>query len=136
MPLVPFGPIINAKDRTLNQNTGTLPDLSDAILNWFQPMVFTTVVKTVVNFKLVETPTNINFAGVWQPLSPRELAMKPDGQREWIWIRLIALPNVELTPDQVITYLGVQYRVKAVRNYELENFLEYDLVQDYVGSGP
>lgn len=128
--------IQNGKDTPLNQNSGTMPDVSGALLNWFQPMVFTTIVKTVVNFQVVETPTNYNFKGVWQPASAQMLMMKPEGQRAWKWFTVHSDISLQLKPDEVISYLGVQYRVKDVSDYRLDGYMQYGLVEDYEGSGP
>lgn len=121
----------------LNQNPGTLPSPGmDGLLDLFQPMTFTTVVKTIVNFQVVETPTNLNFLGVWQPQSPQQLALKPEGQRAWQWYTLHAQLGFPLNPDDVVTYQGVQYRVSSKRDYSQYGFLEYEMHQDYSGSGP
>lgn len=130
-------PIVNAADRPLAADTGTVPDVSGAMQNWFQPMTFTKVVKTVVGFKTFETPTTIDFRGVWQPLTGRQLMIKPEGERAWNWFQVHAEPGaLDLTADDVITYRGVQYRVDAMKDYSLYGYIQYDLVEDYTGSGP
>ena len=129
-------PIVNAKDRPLSQSTGTMPDVSGALRNWFQPMTFTTIVKTVEGFQNVETPTNIDFRGVWQPTSAQAIAMKPEGQRKWKWFTVHAEPGLDLDPDDVVTYLSTQYRVKEKTDYTLDGYIEYHLVEDFEGSGP
>lgn len=129
-------PIFNAKDRPLSANTGTLPDMSGALLNWLQPMTFTLITKTVVNFKVVETPTMVDFQGVWQPFTAQQLMMKPEGQRRWLWFTCHALIGLILKPDEVVTYQGVQYRVMAKLDYKEYNYVEYHLVNDFSGSGP
>lgn len=128
--------IRNGKDTPLNSNSGTLPQLDDALLDYFQPMIFGVVAKSVQNFQLVETVVQVNFQGVWQPLSGRELAMKPEGQRQWKWIQVHADPSLTLKTDQIITYLGVQYRVMAQKDYRLYGYVEYHVVNDFTGSGP
>jgi hypothetical protein len=128
--------IKNGKDMPLNQNSGTLPDVSGAMLDYFQPMVFAVVVKTVDNFQAVETKSSVNFQGVWQPLSARQLMLKPEGQRAWKWFQVHAEPALILQTDQLITYLGVQYRVMADKDYRLYGYVEYHLVEDFTGSGP
>lgn len=129
-------PISNAKDKLLNENTGSLPDMGGALLSWFQAMTFTVIVKTVVNFQVVETPTNVDFRGVWQQLSDRKLMMKPEGQRSWSWFQVHASPGLALQPDDVVSYLGVQYRVMARIDHRLYNFIEYHITNDFTGAGP
>lgn len=129
-------PILNAKDIPLNQNAGTMPDVSGALFDWFQPMTFGVVVKTTQNFQVIETKTDVSFMGVWQPLTDRQLALKPEGQRSWKWFMLHAQPTLVLDTDSVVTYLGVQYRVMSQKDYKLDGYIEYHLVNDYTGAGP
>lgn len=128
--------IFDAADRPLNQNTGGLPDVSGALANWFQPLTFTSVTKTIVNFDLVEVPTEYVFQGVWQPMSEQKLKMMPEGQRKWRWFTVHAEPGLALDPDEVITYLGEQFRVMGKLEYKLYGFNEYHLANDYTKSGP
>lgn len=128
--------IANGANRPLNTQAGTVPDVSGAMKDWFQPMVFTQVVKTNVGFQAVETSIDTNFMGVIQPLSERKLALKPEGERSWTWLWLHADPVLSLNTDEVVTYLGVQTRVMARKDYELYGYVEYELVQDWVGAGP
>lgn len=129
-------PIFNAADVTLDQNTGTLPNMGDALLNWFQPMTFSVVTKTVSGFDVVETKADVSFQGVWQPLSANQLQLKPEGQRSWQWFRVHASPGLSLINDDVVTYQGIQYRVMAKYDFLIYGFNEYHLVNDYTGSGP
>lgn len=128
--------IANGSDRPLNIGTGTIPDVSGAMKDYFQPMTFTRIVKTVVGFQAKETPTDVEFMGVIQPLSSRALTIKPEGQRSWTWFMLHADPVLSLNTDEVITYNGVQTRVMARKDYSLYGYMYYELVQDWTGSGP
>lgn len=126
-------PIFNASSVLLNQNPGTLPNVSRALLNWFQPLNFVTIVKTVVNFAVVETLTTVNFLGVRQPFTPQMLLMKPEGERQWKWETIHALPGLILSPDDIITFLGVNYRVMQKLDWKEYGYVQYDIVQDYTG---
>ncbi len=128
--------IANGANRPLNTQAGTVPDVSGALKDYFQPMVFETVAKSVSGFQVVEAGTQIQFMGVLQPLSGRQLALKPEGQRAWTWLTLHADPVLTLKVDEVVIYLGKQTRVMGKKNYELYGFVEYTLVQDWTGSGP
>lgn len=128
--------IANGSSSPLFAKAGTVPDVSGAMQDYFQPMVFTTVVKTVSGFQAVETPTALNFQGVIQPLTERQLMLKPEGQRSWNWLMLHADPSLTLNTDDVVNYLGVQTRVMTRKDYSLYGYIEYHLVQDYTGAGP
>ena len=129
-------PVVSANSVLLTQNPGTLPDMNDSIKEWFQPMTFEVLTKTVVNFQVVETPSTTSFQGIWQPFSPKELKILPQGERDWSWFKLHADPSLALNPDDVVQYQSVQYRVMSKLDYTNYGFIEYSLVQDYTGSGP
>ena len=124
-------PIKNGKDFTLNQNLGTLPNVSVAMGNWFQPMTFNLITKETVNFEVVETSDEISFNGVWQVFSPQKLLMKPEGQRDWKWFTLHSDVDLELTPDQVVEYFGTRYRVTGKIDHNRYGFFEYEMTEDY-----
>lgn len=129
-------PIVNGKDTLLTQNSGTLPDMSGALTDYFMPITITRVSKTVNGFQVKETPTTSDGRGVIQPFSAKQLAMKPEGQRAWNWFTLHCGPGLVLQPDEVFTMLGVQYRVKGQSDYSLYGYVQYELIEDYTGAGP
>lgn len=128
--------IANGKNTPLNVRTGTVPDVSGAMRDWFQPMVFTRVVKTTVAFQVVETAYDTAFWGVIQPFTDRQLQMLPEGQRAWTWQTLYADPVLSLQVDEVVIYRGVQTRVGSCKNYDIYGYVVYNLVQDWTGAGP
>lgn len=123
--------IANAANLPLFAKAGTLPDVSGAMQDYFQPMLFTHLIKTVVGFENSETTVPINFQGVIQPLSERALFFKPVGQRAWSWFLLHADPTLRLSVDDVVVWKGVQTRVMAYKNFELYGYVELHLVQDW-----
>lgn len=115
---------------------GSVPFVGDALFDWFQPMVFEMVTKTVRNFQVYETGEEISFMGVWQPLQAFQLYLKPEGQRTWSWYLCHSDPTLNLNTDEIISYLGVHYRVMAKKDYKLYGYMEYELVEDWTGSDP
>lgn len=133
--------IANAANVPLNVQSGSIPNVGGAILDWLQQMVFTIVSKHTVGYQLIETSIDVSFWGVVQPLSGRQLQMKPEGQRSWKWISIFAQCDPEgalltLKPDEVIRFLNKNYRIINAKNYSIYGYIEYDLVEDYIGSGP
>ena len=130
------GKIANGCNRSLQFQQGTVPDVSGALKDWFQPLTFTLVNKDVEAFQNVEDPTPIIFWGVIQPFTERQLVLKPEGERSWSWLLMHAEPSCTLKTDDVVIYLGKQTRVASRKDYSLYGYVEYHLVQDYVGAGP
>ncbi len=125
--------ITNAKDQSLFANPGTLPDVSGALLNWFQRLYFTKIEKTIVDFDLVESEQEYSAMGVRQPMSAQKLSMKPEGQRAWKWETIHALPDTILAPDEIIKFLNVRYRVMEKLDWKEYGFVEYHIIEDFVG---
>jgi len=121
----------------LNQQPqGTLPNVEAAMTNWFQPIVFGIVTKTVEGFQVVENMVEISFRGVIQPLDGRKLELKPEGQRQWDWLMVHSDPSLNLELDSILEYLGTQYRVMSKKDYSQYGYVYYEIVNDYTGSGP
>jgi len=128
--------IANAANRPLNAVAGTLPDVSGALRNWFQPLTFGRVVKSVVGFQDVETETQVPFRGVVFPLTDRQISYKPEGQRAWTWKALFTDAVLRLDVDEIVIFHGKQTRIMATKNWSQYGFIEYHLVQDWTGSDP
>lgn len=127
-----MGTLINGKNIPLNQQNTSVPDVSGALQNYFQKMSFTTIVKSVSNFQVVETPTTTAFWGTIQPFSDTQLKMLPEGQRtQWQYYIMHCEPAIILKPDDVVNYLTVQYRVLAQKDNKLYGYNEYTLITDW-----
>lgn len=131
-----YSTIPNACNRPINFGQGTVPDVSGALKDYFQPTTFTILVKSVVAFQNVETPTNVTFQGTIQPFTERQLLLKPEGQRAWTWFLLHADPVLTLKVDDVVYWNSKQTRVMSRKDFAMYGYVEYHLVQDWTGSGP
>lgn len=131
-----MGTIQNAANVSVSVQTGSIPNLGTAMLDWFQYLTFEQIVKTTTAFQVVETTVPINFWGLIQPFTERQLQFLPEGQRAWTWLLMHAQPQLELNVDDVCLFLGVQTRVMTRRNYTLYGYSEFRLCQDWLGSGP
>lgn len=76
--------------------------------------------------------TKITFNGVIQPLSPKLIALKPEGQRSWEWLQIHCVSgSLDLDTNDIIIYLAKNFKVMGVNNYNLDGFIEYHLIRDY-----
>lgn len=123
--------ISNASDRSLSSNPGTLPNVSEALFSYFQRLTFTAIVKTIVNFQVLETKIGTSFMGVRQPFTPQQLSLKPEGQRAWKWETIHATPELILSPDDVISFDGNPYRVMRKSDFKEYGYVLYEICQDY-----
>ena len=123
--------IMNGKDFKIGAQSN-LPDVSDALLDWFQNMTFDLISKAITDYGLTETATTISTKGVRQPFSAQQLSIKPEGQRAWKWETLHCLPDVKLNPDDIVVFNGIRYRVMDKLDYSEYGYLEYHIIQDYI----
>lgn len=128
--------ILNASSKTLDQDAGTLPNMESTLLNYFRPMTFEKLTKTVSGFQARETAEVITGLGVIQPLTGKQLLLKPEGQRAWSWFQLHIDTSLLVDVDEIIIHLGTQYRVMAQKDYSLYGYMEYELVTDWTGNDP
>lgn len=108
------------------------PNLASTLYGWEVPLTLEKVYQDVVEGDFTYTTKKINFKGVWQPLKDEALELKPEGQRSWTWIWIHAVAgtlNLE-TADKVI-FNKKKYKVMQKKDYSLNGFVEYHLVEDY-----
>lgn len=123
--------ISNARDTKLGEQTGGLPNVSSAMLSWFQPMTLVVLTKQILNLRNVDTEDRIKTRGVIQPFSDDQLKLMESGERNWAWHKLHVEPGVELKPSDHILYLGLRYKVMSRRDYRQYGYLEYNLIEDF-----
>jgi len=133
---MPNWTIKNGANQPINFQTGTVPDVSGALKDYFQYMTFTKVTKSVVAYQLSETKTDISFWGLITPFSERQLGLLPIGERAWTYFNLFAEPVLTLQVDDVVIWNGKQTRIMGRENFTLYGYVRYSLVQDWDNAGP
>lgn len=129
MPVNALG-IINGRDKPLIF-ASTVPQAGPSMRAWFQKLALVLVRKQIVDFEEKEVREPFTTNGVIQPLSTRELEMKPEGQRAWEWQMLHCENGLTLIPDEIVEYHGTKYRVMGQKSYSAYGYLYYELVNDY-----
>lgn len=123
--------------RPLNmQASGTVPDVSGAMQDYFQPLQVTSITKGSLGFQVIETGVVTEFRGVVQPLSGRKLELKPEGQRAWTWLTVHTDRPLPIEVDDVMTFRGKATRVMLKKDFGDYGFFYFECVQDWTGSAP
>jgi len=112
-----------------------MPNLRDALLDRMTTIELVKIIKLEINFQTVEKEVPITLSGQLTYLSARELAIKAEGQRRWIWKKLLTTSDYPFQPDDDIVQNGTRYRVMSARPAENSGINEYHLVQDYQKGG-
>lgn len=126
--------IVNAKNFTISQVLGgNLPNMSDTIKGWFQPLTFEYVTRTLDENGIWhnEEEQIIRTLGVVQPPRDIDLKILPEGTWNWEWQMLHCLPDVVLEVDQFVIYDGVKYKVMAVKPWQKYGYRRYTLLEAF-----
>lgn len=116
---------------------GTVPDLSGALTDRYQQMTFGKVGKVINGiFQVAEVATNFLFMGNISPAKPTDLEIQSQGQRKWHWWEVNTTSALPLEVDDIVIYLGKQFRVMSKLDYTLYGFINYRLINDYSQVGP
>ena len=115
----------------LNQLSG-MPQMAAAFDGWTTKINLNVVTQAVFDGFVTDVINTFTFNGTIQPLRPEQIALKPDGQRSWEWLQIhvITGTNNLKTNDRII-YNGKEYKVMSVKDYSLNNYVEYHVVSDY-----
>lgn len=112
--------------KPLNMLSG-MPQMSAAFMGWSKTITLKKRIQSVDSDGMVyDVNSTIVFKGTIQPLSPKTIALKPEGQRAFTWLQIHALVGtLNLTVNDEIIYNGTKYKVMAVLDYSLNGFYEY-----------
>lgn len=119
------------KVKTLSGLSG-MPQMNNTLNGWEVPLTLVKVIQNVVEGDLVTTELKINFKGVWQPFSYQQLALLPEGQRDWshYWIHAKSGTLDLQTADKII-FQGNRYKVLERKDYSLNGYIEYHVILDF-----
>lgn len=122
--------IINGCDKSITV-ASSLPNMSDALTNWFQTMTISVVTKTVVNHVLTEVETVKNIMAVKQPFTSKQLMIKPEGQRAWSWEWLHVRSEDLFANDDIVRIGAKKYRIMNKWDFVEYGYNSYEIIQDY-----
>lgn len=104
--------------------------MADALAGWGTRITFKLAQKVIADFEAVEKPiTDVRFNGVLEPIPPRKLMVKPEGERNWKWYTMWSrrlIPNGETVIDD----RGLSYRIMSNSPWRHGGFNEYEMVQE------
>ena len=117
--------------KTPLNKTSNMPRLG-AFASWASTISLQRITQTIVDGFVSEAALPINFKGTIQPLSPKQIQLKPEGQRAFEWLQIHAIAGtLNLTTNDRISYNGKIFKVMANNDYSLNGYIEYHLVKDY-----
>ena len=118
--------------RPLNFGSG-MPNVSAALNGWMKSITLQKRTQSVDTYGDV-TFTNVDFTfvGTVQPLSPKQIELKPEGQRAWTWLQIhMQAGRFRLNVNDQIVINGVIFKVMALKDYSQSGYIEYHCVYEY-----
>ncbi len=107
--------------KKINQISG-MPQISAAFAGWETSITLVKITQTIVEGFVQDAETEVTFKGVIQPLMPKAIALKPEGQRDWGWLMIHCFTGaLNLSTNDKIIYNSQRYKVMAIRDYTLNN---------------
>ncbi len=125
-----FNRILNFNtDRSLN---GQFPQMGEVLDGWEFPLTLIKIKQNVVEGDVVTQEEKIDFLGVWQPLKDEQLQFKPEGQRSWSWYWIHAKAGtLNLQTGDKIIFQNKRFKVMNVKDYSLNGYIEYQIIEDF-----
>jgi len=121
--------------KKLNQ-TSNMPNMSGTLDGWLIAVFLIKTTQTIVDFERVDVETRTKFEATVQPLSARQLQLKPEGLRKFKWFQLhVKSGSFNLDSDDIIEYDGSRYKIMGDFPYELNGFKEYHMIEDFEDNG-
>ena len=122
--------IKNAKDQKVYELDNALPDMSEAVMDFLQPVVLKKINKQQVNGYTQEIEIPIQTSAVVIPMST-EMSIKMEGERTWRWSTMYCLADLIFATDDVIIYRHSRYRIMHKMDYAQYGYVSYEMIEDY-----
>lgn len=118
--------------KKLNQ-VNNMPKVEEAFTDWQIDIVLRKITQINDGGFNVPVETNIKFSGSVQPLSAEQIQLKPEGQRSWEWLQIhvVTGDTTNLETNDRIIYNERPYKVMMKKDYKLNGYVEYHIMQDY-----
>lgn len=108
-----------------------MPQMQSTIFGFEETIQFQLIKKTVVDHDLVESNkirVPLFFEGSLQSIHPRQLMIKPEGERAWKW--RVLYTDFEMDLETVIEdSTGIQYRVMTKSDWNQAGYFMYELIE-------
>ncbi len=125
------GPYPSASRLDYQDCIATTPSVRETVLGWLRPITLGLVTTRIEDGQSIPTTREVNTSGCVQPMRPRELAIKPEGERAWGWYVLYVTPEIALKADDKVIFKGVTYRVMDKMDWSEYGYVRYGVQEGY-----
>ena len=113
--------------------SSNMPQIGAALSAWQRSITLQKRTQNIDDFGVV-TYANVDFTfmGTVQPLSPKQIELKPEGQRAWTWLQIhMQTGSLKLNVNDQILINNVIFKIMALRDYSQNGYIEYHAVYEY-----
>lgn len=115
----------------LNQMSG-MPRMGAAFAGWTKTITLQKRTQKIQGGFVTNVDTPFTFKGTIQPLSPKSISLKPEGQRAFQWLQIHCVSSsLNLRTNDRIVYNGKTFKIMADNDYSLNGYIEYHAVEDF-----
>lgn len=122
--------IVNAASKKITASSN-LPNMSQTIVGWFQPITIGIVSETIEDYQRFVSIKYINTQGVVQPYKPEPLEIEKAGVNSWEWQMIHCLPDLILRDDDIIVYHNKRYKVLFKKDYSEYGYVDYTVCETF-----
>lgn len=111
---------------------GPLPQMNGAFKGWKSSLFLIQTTQVMVEGEVTLTTSETPFEGVKQPMSAKQIALKPEGQRAFQWFTL-HVDNSELNLDvnDRVKFNDTEYKIMEIWPWNDAGFIEYHMIERY-----
>lgn len=112
-------------------DANSMPWVDGALSGWTSTVCFMRIKQYVVDGLVKENKYPITFRGVVQPLEPKALYLKPEGQRAFTWLQVhVAGGHLDLKVNDKVEYRDKRFKIMAKLNYSQNDYEELHMIED------
>lgn len=120
----------NANSRDLKHSPSQLPDVSGAVMRNMQYMIFEKMQRSMVDGRMQSIPIKFQTMASLQPLSPKQLKLKPEGNRAWSWYMIHSLTDLELKVNDRFSFNGKKFKAMGKESWNQYGYFYYECIED------
>ena len=108
-----------------------IPNVSNALNGLMKKYAVITYERSIVNHRVVETPTTKYLMLNKQPMPFEQVVRKPEEQRKWRWYTIWSKSKLEFDIDDKFEIAGIGYRIKGKGNWSEAGYFVYECIEAF-----
>ena len=106
-----------------------IPNVRQALRGLGRPALYQIIERVIEDHEVVDSTVltqSINL--VLHPMDPQKIAIKPEGERRWMWLDGWTGSNLEIG-WMLVADSGTRYRIMAKTDWSQAGYYHYELIE-------